>query len=50
MSKEVTLQEMQQIGFEGLLFFRNICEQYNLQYYLAYGTLLGAVRHNGFVP
>lgn len=27
-----------------------ICERHNLQWYAAYGTLLGAVRHEGYVP
>lgn len=27
-----------------------ICKKYNLQYYLVHGSLLGAVRHRGFVP
>ena len=27
-----------------------VCQKYNLQYYAYWGTLLGAVRHHGFVP
>lgn len=27
-----------------------IAKQYDLTYYLGYGTVLGAVRHNGFIP
>ncbi|MCM1112025.1 MAG: LicD family protein [Muribaculum sp.] len=27
-----------------------VCQKYNLQYYAYWGTLLGAVRHQGFVP
>lgn len=30
--------------------FDEICRKYNLTYYAYYGTLLGAVRHQGFIP
>ena len=30
--------------------FISVCAKYNLKYYLIYGSLLGAVRHKGFIP
>lgn len=35
---------------EMLSFVDKICRHNNLQYTLLYGTLLGAVRHGGFIP
>lgn len=33
-----------------LIEFDAVCRKHNLKYYLFYGTLLGAVRHKGFIP
>lgn len=52
-SKEVRLKKLrrlQKICTETLFEFDDICKTNNLTYYLAYGTLLGAIRHKGFIP
>ena len=33
-----------------LVEFDTFCREHKIHYYLAYGTLLGAVRHKGFIP
>lgn len=35
---------------ELLIFIDNVCNKYDIDYWLGYGTLLGAVRHGGFIP
>ena len=30
--------------------FTRICDKYDLRYFCAYGTALGAIRHQGFIP
>lgn len=48
--KELTLRELQLSELAILDEFDSICKKYNLKYSLAGGTLLGAVRHKGFIP
>lgn len=33
-----------------LLEFDRVCKKHQLTYFLAYGTLIGAIRHQGFIP
>jgi len=33
-----------------LVEFDRVCRKYDLRYYVAYGSLIGLVRHNGFIP
>ena len=30
--------------------FAKICDEYGIPYYITFGTLLGAIRHKGFIP
>lgn len=47
---ELTLQEIHTATLNVLQKFHDLCEREGFRYYLAYGTLLGAVRHHGFIP
>lgn len=44
------LKEMQLLEREILDFIVRICTENDLMYWLDFGTLLGAVRHKGFIP
>lgn len=44
------MTEIQNRLFEDLSLLKDILDNNKITYYLAYGTLLGAVRHNGFIP
>lgn len=44
------LTRVQQILLGYLLEVDRICKKHNIKYFLAGGTLLGAVRHHGFIP
>ena len=48
--KEVSIEEKRIILLNILDYIDDICRKNDLHYYLAYGTLLGAVRHKGFIP
>lgn len=44
------LKELQGIQYNMLTEVEILCEKYSIPYYLVYGTLLGAVRHQGSIP
>lgn len=44
------LRKMQLIELEMLLELDRICRKHNIIYFLSAGTVLGAVRHKGFIP
>ncbi len=47
---ETVLEEIQEYELDAFHYFVKICEENNLEYYAIGGTLLGAVRHQGFIP
>lgn len=44
------LRKAQYQMLDVLYFVASVCEKHHLKYWIAYGTLLGAVRHKGFIP
>ena len=48
--RELSLEEQKQVLVEILLDFDRVCRENDIKYSIAYGTLLGAVRHKGFIP
>ena len=43
-------QKLKGVQLEIFDHFLDFCQKHNLQYQLGWGTLLGAVRHKGFIP
>ena len=51
MSKEkLSLEEIKKLQLDILIKVADFCEKHNLRYFIAYGTLIGAIRHKGYIP
>ncbi len=50
MMKELTLREIQLLGLEMLKDVHRFCVENGIKYSLLDGSMLGAVRHHGFIP
>ena len=49
-SVDTTRKKVWAIEIDLLLQLDRVCKKYGLQYYLMFGSLLGAIRHRGFIP
>jgi len=47
---KLSLEELRACEVGCLKAVHSFCEEHGLKYYLAFGTLIGAVRHKGFIP
>lgn len=48
--EEINLKNLQLLQLDLLKKIKNICNDNHLTYYLFFGSLLGCVRHKGFIP
>ena len=48
--RELNIDEIRSIQLEILKKVSEYCDDNNLRYSLAYGTLIGAIRHKGYIP
>lgn len=48
--QKLTLKELQELQLNAFMEVDSFCRKNNIIYYLIGGTLLGAIRHGGFIP
>ena len=48
--RQLNEEEIKTLELGVMDYIHNLCERENINYSLAYGTLLGAVRHKGYIP
>ena len=48
--QKIEIDELKKIQLQILDDVVAFCDKEDLTYFLAYGTLIGAIRHNGYIP
>ena len=48
--KKIEVEELRRIQLDILKHIDEFCQEYGLTYFISGGTLIGAVRHKGFIP
>ena len=46
----ISLEELKTIQLDILKIVADFCDKNNITYFLAFGSLIGAIRHKGFIP
>lgn len=49
-NNKINRDDLRTLQMDILDYIKNICEKYDIKYYLFYGTLLGSIRHGGYIP
>lgn len=47
---KIETEELKKLQIQILKNVSGFCDKYNIRYFLSYGTLIGAIRHNGYIP
>ena len=50
MLQRIPFDKVKLIELDILNYIDFLCKKHDIKYYLAYGTLIGAIRHKGFIP
>ena len=48
--KKIGIEELKELQLNILVDVDKFCRERNYKYSLAYGTLIGAIRHKGYIP
>ena len=48
--RKLSIEEAKQSELDILAFIDSFCKKNNIDYFINYGTLIGAIRHKGFIP
>ena len=48
--KEISIEELKDLQTGIALKIHDFCLEHGIRYFLGYGSLIGAVRHKGYIP
>ena len=48
--KEISIEELKDLQTGIAVMVHDFCQEHGIRYFLGYGSLIGAVRHKGYIP